>query len=105
MEMGEWSLQGSGNGATSSTGKIELNKNTSIYIVVNRNNFTTKYFIDWNADSIKNYDTSFDTPLNMAAYLYVGGDWNGMNGTIDEVRIYNRALSDSEISMLYNATK
>jgi hypothetical protein len=41
----------------------------------------------------------------MAAYLYVGGDWNGMNGTIDEVRIYNRALSDSEISMLYNATK
>jgi hypothetical protein len=26
-------------------------------------------------------------------------------GSINEVRIYNRALSDSEISALYNATK
>jgi hypothetical protein len=27
------------------------------------------------------------------------------DGLIDEVRIYNRALSDSEVSALYNATK
>jgi len=27
------------------------------------------------------------------------------SGSIDEVHIYNRALSDSEIQTLYNATK
>jgi hypothetical protein len=32
--------------------------------------------------------------------------WNGwFRGLIDEVRIYNRALSDAEIQALYNATK
>lgn len=31
--------------------------------------------------------------------------WNFLNWLIDEVRIYNRALSDSEIKELYNATK
>ncbi|MFA6091066.1 MAG: LamG-like jellyroll fold domain-containing protein [Candidatus Gracilibacteria bacterium] len=35
-------------------------------------------------------------PLDIAAYLI---------GKIDEVRIYNRALSDSEAQALYNATK
>jgi hypothetical protein len=40
--------------------------------------------------------------------VYIGS-FNGSsyftNGLIDEVRIYNRALSDSEIQALYNATK
>jgi len=30
---------------------------------------------------------------------------SGFSGSLDEVRIYNRALSDSEITALYNATK
>jgi hypothetical protein len=30
---------------------------------------------------------------------------NFLDWTIDEVRIYNRALTDSEISAVYNATK
>ncbi len=34
-----------------------------------------------------------------------GGDAENWNGTIDEVRIYNRALSDSEVAGLYNGTK
>jgi hypothetical protein len=33
------------------------------------------------------------------------GDPQWFNGLIDEVRIYNRALSDSEIQAIYNATK
>jgi len=30
---------------------------------------------------------------------------NGSNDIIDEVRVYNRALSDAEIAAIYNATK
>lgn len=33
----------------------------------------------------------------------MAGGWRGFNGTIDEVRIYNRALSSSEIAALYNS--
>lgn len=32
-------------------------------------------------------------------YMYIG---NGYNGYIDDIRIYNRALSESEILSLYN---
>lgn len=32
-------------------------------------------------------------------------DTRYLSGSLDEVRIYNRALSDSEIQTLYNATK
>jgi hypothetical protein len=31
----------------------------------------------------------------------VGGDHDSFNGSIDEVRVYNRALSDSEIQLAY----
>ncbi|MDN3515979.1 MAG: LamG domain-containing protein, partial [Candidatus Brocadia sp.] len=44
-----------------------------------------------------------DTP---AAPGYIGTSWSTrselMNGTIDDVRIYNRTLSDTEIQDLYN---
>jgi hypothetical protein len=35
----------------------------------------------------------------------IGGGNVYFNGTIDEVRLYNRALSDTEIKALYDATK
>jgi len=34
----------------------------------------------------------------------IGNSW-WLNGSVDEVRIYNRALSDAEIQAIYNATK
>ncbi len=33
------------------------------------------------------------------------GGWSPMNGLMDDVRIYNRALSAAEVSAIYNATK
>jgi hypothetical protein len=34
------------------------------------------------------------------------GRWGGyLEGSIDEVRVYNRVLSDSEIQAIYNSTK
>jgi len=53
---------------------------------------------------------SFMGPLRDNSYpIQIGGQtgvtWYFANGTIDEVRIYNRALSDEEIKALYEATK
>ena len=37
--------------------------------------------------------------------LYISGGSGFFKGVIDEVRLYNRALSDAEIKALYDATK
>jgi hypothetical protein len=36
---------------------------------------------------------------------FIGGGHGYFNGLIDDVRIYNRALSAAEIQAIYNATK
>jgi hypothetical protein len=49
------------------------------------------------------------TNSSCCPYILIGNRVEGLsrywNGLIDEVRIYNRALSDSEIKALYDATK
>jgi hypothetical protein len=45
------------------------------------------------------------TPATGTATGAIGGDWSGgsnYNGTIDDVRVYNRALSASDVTALYN---
>ena len=51
--------------------------------------------------------TEADVPVNIGAYASGGADCAGgnFNGTIDEVKIFNRALTASEIAGLYNGTK
>jgi len=51
-------------------------------------------FVDSNPNTIS-------CPMNIMGYSRS----SPLNSIIDEVRIYNRALSDAEISALYNATK
>jgi hypothetical protein len=57
---------------------------------------------------IENTQTLFWT-LNSGTSYYIGRHWQGAlqihDGFIDEVRLYNRALSDAEIKALYDATK
>ena len=48
--------------------------------------------------------THFD-PVSSPIGLYMGGLNASYNGYISDVRIYNRALSASEVQALYNATK
>lgn len=36
---------------------------------------------------------------------FVGGGFNRANGTIDDIRIYNRILSDAEVRDIYNQSK
>lgn len=49
-----------------------------------------------------------DQSCNSTHGLYIGNDLGTrmhFKGKIDDVRLYNRALSTSEISQIYNATK
>jgi hypothetical protein len=46
-----------------------------------------------------------NAPIEIGHFWNTPTDTRYFSGTLDEVRIYNRALSDSEILALYNATK
>jgi hypothetical protein len=66
-----------------------------------------KIYINWKLDNTINRTWL----LNLSTDPMIIWSWRWtldgtqFNWSIDEVRIYNRALSDSEISALYNATK
>ncbi len=62
------------------------------------------YLIDGIATTINQFSISLNTGNSV---FIIASDLEGdpFNGLIDDVRIYNRALSASEISALYNATK
>ena len=62
-----------------------------------------KLFIDSSLQSTIPFQR--DALKNNNVAIYVGGaaTWNLFNGSVDDVRIYNRALSEDEISLLYRA--
>jgi hypothetical protein len=86
-----------------SAAEIVLNKWNNVSIIYNGN--TMKLCLNWVcSESMKNtwnISTTNNIPVRiwMINYNYYF-DW-----VIDEVRIYDRALSDFEISNLYNSTK
>ena len=68
-------------------------------------------FIDGHESQRIDKDSSKDTDLNFAvpAYLGVGYTnntgrlaWESLDGALDDFRVYNRALSSSEIAQLAN---
>ena len=63
---------------------------------------TAKLYVD---GALVGSDT-FTTPGNTNYPLYVaryyGGNSNGWNGVLDDVRLYNRALTATEVATLYN---
>jgi hypothetical protein len=91
----------------SSYGNVwNYNNWTLITTVLNRNRNYLKIFVD---GTLKSGIRTTQPSYNRTAPLQIG-DWQWWrtppNGVIiDEVRIYNRALSDSEIKALYDATK
>ena len=65
---------------------------------------TARLYVD---NAVAGSDT-FTAPSNINLPLYIGiskgGGGYGWNGTIDEVRLYNRGLSSAEVSAIYNNT-
>jgi hypothetical protein len=57
-------------------------------------------------DGVKLTDSASTSNIGHTAPMYFGNDGQGnrqLNGKIDEVRLYNRALSATEITALYNS--
>jgi hypothetical protein len=79
--------------------------NTWHFVVWRWDNSTGKETIFLNLRKAERTTSGVNTPNLTSGYI--GGVFNNWfwQGLIDEVRVYNRALSDSEIKALYDATK
>ena len=84
---------------------FELVPDTWQHIVITRDaNRVTRGYL--NRSLVGTVTTSVDIPYDGTQHLRIGNWYGGnraFNGTIDEVTIYNRALSEAEIAALYNA--
>ena len=73
-----------------------------VFLTVTANNTDMCFYVDSNIISCTNITSAIEKTLNLyqIGAFYVPSVWN-TRGIIDEVRIYNRALSDEEIKELY----
>jgi hypothetical protein len=93
----DWSTKG-----TFCTLENNLSKNTWYFVVVTFTQANATFYL--NGKRICQTNTNFNLP-NTDGSLYVGYSPSGgddySNGLIDNIRLYNRVLSDSEIIELY----
>jgi hypothetical protein len=64
--------------------------------------FTAKLYVDTILVASDTFTAPGNTNLPLYIGMYYGGGF-GWNGVLDEVRLYNRALSASEVTFIYNA--
>ncbi len=81
---------------------FELNRFYHVAVVKTGNSYT--FYIDGQQKGTRVITTSV---ADVAAPLTIGYAEGGIvhNGAIDEVRIYNRALSSNEVSLIYDQTR
>jgi len=99
---------GGGTTTANFTGNTLINDNNwhlAIFIVDRVSN-TSSYYIDGNFDKSL-VSTNFSLNVSNSRPMYIGADRQlgspyFFNGSIDDIRIYNRALNQSEIAALYN---
>jgi hypothetical protein len=98
-----------GNGSTSiSTGALATSTapiGTWHRVALTADGSRLKLFI--NSSVVKNVQQTIALTPNNYNFFIGAGQSNGyvIDGYIDDVRIYNRALSDAEIRAIYNATR
>ncbi|HXF44180.1 MAG TPA: LamG domain-containing protein [Candidatus Paceibacterota bacterium] len=95
---GSWS-------SAQSTATVSLNQWTFVACVYNGSNLVN--YVNNASTSVSKTGNIISSNYPVAFAVTTDGTniQNGFTGRIDEVRIYNRALSDSEISNLYNDLK
>jgi len=93
-----------GSTAMCGTGSGKISLNTWSHVAIVYNNGCT-FYINGTVSTLAQQQTGSITSSSLA--LSIGGrsadNTRNFQGAIDDVRIYNRALSASEISQLYNA--
>jgi len=84
-------------------GTTAINNNTWHFVVMTCNGTTKTMYLDGNVDAIT---SSWAANTGVGSQLWIGGSADtgdqdvGLNGLIDEVYVFNRALSQSEIQNL-----
>jgi hypothetical protein len=93
----------------SNSGTLPLNEYTHIAGVYDENADEMRIYADGSpagASSVSAFSIATSTrPGGIGAEIDVSGPTDRFDGRIDDVRVYNRALSDSEIQTLYDETK
>jgi hypothetical protein len=83
-------------------GVTASNVNEWVHIAITREGSSATFYR--NADLVRSWDVS-SSPVDFSSGV-IGGEGNyWFNGLIDEVRLYDRALSESEIGELYTYTE
>lgn len=79
-----------------------INLNEWVHVVASYDGSNSKIYVNGvlNASASDTTDTSYDS-VDLYIGTRAGGNTNIFNGKIDDVRIYNKALSASEVAALY----
>ncbi len=98
-----WDLINGDTAPNNGIGSITVTADTWHHIVFMRSGNTWKAYLD-NAEDLSITVSGSLVDRNEARYFGRWGNGGGyrMTGLIDDIRIYNRALSADEISLLYN---
>jgi hypothetical protein len=102
----EAQLDDSNNKIIINGGSPSLNSWTNLFVTHSESN-GYKLFVDGSivdSDSDNGSIISSDSELFIGRVVYEGGS-SSWDGNIDDVRFYNRELSSSEISNIYNSTE
>jgi hypothetical protein len=87
----------------SSVAKLALNTWYNVILIWDKNNGKISFYINGVLD--QTVSSTVTSIQNTSIPLYIGNGYtrnNGFKGSLDEVRIYKRVLSDIEIQALYN---
>jgi murein DD-endopeptidase MepM/ murein hydrolase activator NlpD len=103
---------GTGSGSqtilNTSTGLFQANEWVHVVAVVDALNRVMRVYVNGNLSGTISFPSaeivSGPDPLRIGTPFLTGGDQAGLNGLIDEVRIYNRAISPEEVQQLYEVS-
>ncbi len=100
-----WDYNGSSFGFTNASGSSNTSVNDGKWhdVCFTKSGTAGTYYLDGAADGTKtaSLNITYGTADWIAGYNYRDSN-SDLNGSLDDVRIYNRALSASEVKQLYN---
>ncbi|MBI4977358.1 MAG: acetylxylan esterase [Spirochaetes bacterium] len=85
-----------------SKGSIALNEWTHLAVVCNRNGKKLRIFINGKPDNEAALPETFAADFTAEKQMTIGSSWQNFNGRIDEVKMYRRALAESDIVTAMN---
>ena len=92
-----------GNISRALSGSLSTNTWYNTVVVADRTNGTSLYLNGILIQTVSAKSGSLDNVANLLIGRHVGGSALDWNGSIDDVRIYNRALSQAEVTQLYGS--